>query len=101
MPPRSAPGADEAAGRSPPQRDAIWLRQSAPLLQLRVREQVRERYPGRPWLDVRTKADLPLADEVLPEAVPHGTLDVSVIDGTNVALLKRRMAQLVGDRGGS
>ena len=44
---------------------------------------------------------LPLADEVLPEAVPHGTLDVSVIDGTNVALLKRRMAQLVGDRGGS
>ena len=75
--------------------------QSAPLLQLRVREQVRERYPGRPWLDVRTKADLPLADEVLPETVPHGTLDVSVVDGTNVALLKRRMAQLVGDRGGS
>ncbi len=58
---------------------------------------MRARYPGRPWLDVRTKADLPLADEVPPGAVPLGTLNVSVLEDTNVVLLKQRMARLVGD----
>lgn len=72
---------------------------SAPLLQLRVREQVRERYAGRPWLDVRTKADLPLAEEVSADQVPHGTLEVSAIEDTNIEVLKRRMAILVGDPG--
>ena len=70
--------------------------QSAPLLQLAVREQVRARYPDRPWLDVRTKADLPLADEVPAESMPPGAMHVSVLDGTNVDELKRRMARLVG-----
>ena len=73
--------------------------QSAPRLQLRVREQVRARYADRPWLDVRTKADLPLADELSPEDVPDDTLHVSVVDDVNVELLKRRMAVLVGDPG--
>ena len=71
--------------------------QSAPLLQLRVREQVRAQYGLRPWLDVRTKADLPLAPEVAADAVPPGALSVSALDGTNVALLRRNLAQLVGD----
>lgn len=74
-------------------------KQSAPLLQLGVREQVRERYAGRPWLDVRTKADLPLDPEVDPAAIPAGTLEVSVIDDINVDVLQRSMAQLVGDEG--
>jgi nucleolar GTP-binding protein len=70
--------------------------QSAALLQLAVREQVRARYPDRPWLDVRTKADLPLADEVDPARIPEGALEVSALEGTNIDTLKRRMAQLVG-----
>mmetsp|Transcript_80879 Transcript_80879/g.242233 ORF Transcript_80879/g.242233 Transcript_80879/m.242233 type:complete len:149 (+) Transcript_80879:1014-1460(+) len=74
--------------------------QSAPELQLAVREQVRGEFPDRPWLDVRSKADLPLADNIAPEQVPEGTLSVSVHDGINVEVLKRRMAALVADRYG-
>ena len=70
--------------------------QSAPLLQLGVRDQIRARYPDRPWLDVRTKADLPLADEIRPEAMPDGILEVSVVDDLNINELKQRMAVLVG-----
>ena len=69
---------------------------SAPLLQLSVRDQIRKRHPDRPWLDVRSKADLPLAPEVDPEAIPPGTLPVSVMDGTNIELLRRELAILVG-----
>jgi nucleolar GTP-binding protein len=70
--------------------------QSAPLLQLRCREQIRAAHPERPWLDVRTKADLPLADEVAADMVPPGALEVSAIEGTNIDVLKVRLAQLVG-----
>ena len=70
--------------------------QSAPLLQLTVRDTIRARYPDRPWVDVRSKADLPLAPEVPPASVPAGTLNVSVIDGTGVEELRLRMARLVG-----
>ena len=69
---------------------------SAPLLQLAVREQIRERYPGRPWIDVRSKSDLPLAPEVDPAAIPGGCLEVSVLDGTGVEELRRQLALLVG-----
>lgn len=70
--------------------------QSAPLLQLAVRDTVRARYAGRPWIDVCSKADLPLAPEVPPDAVPRGALRVSVHDGSNIDELRRRMARLVG-----
>jgi nucleolar GTP-binding protein len=70
--------------------------QSAPLLQLSVREVVRARYPDRPWLDVRSKADLPLADEVSPDAIPHGILNVSVLEDQGVDELRQALAQLVG-----
>ena len=69
---------------------------SAPLLQLSVRDMVRARYPDRPWIDVRSKSDLPLAPEVPPESIPHGTLNVSVIDGTGIETLRERLALLVG-----
>ena len=69
---------------------------SAPLLQLAVRDQIRARYPDRPWLDVRSKADLPLAPEVDPAAIPDGILEVSVLDGTNIEVLRRELALLVG-----
>ena len=58
---------------------------------------IRARYPDRPWLDVRSKADLPLAPEVPPEAVPSTALNVSVVDDTNIETLRREMAKLVGD----
>ena len=70
--------------------------QSAPLLQLGVRDLIRQRYPDRPWLDVRSKADLPLAEEVPEAAVPQGTLNVSVIEDIGVEELKQRLAMLVG-----
>ena len=70
--------------------------QSSPMQQLAVREQVRAAYPSRPWLDVRTKADLPLADELNAEQIPPGALEVSVLEDVNVDVLKRKMAQLVG-----
>lgn len=70
--------------------------QSAPLLQLGVRDLVRARYPERPWLDVRSKADLPLAPEVPHSAIPAGTLSVSVHDDVGIDDLRQHMAQLVG-----
>jgi len=69
--------------------------QSAPRLQLMVREQIRAAFPRRPWLDVRSKADLPLAEGLAAEDVPPGTLDVSVHEGRNVAELAAHMAQMV------
>ena len=70
--------------------------QSAPLLQLGVRDVIRRRYADRPWLDVRSKADLPLAPEVPCDAVPPGTLNVSVVDDIGVDELRQHMARLVG-----
>ena len=69
---------------------------SAPLLQRGAREQVRARYPDRPWLDVRSKADLPLAPEVSPDAIPAGTLEVSVLEDVGVDQLRLELAKLVG-----
>ena len=34
-----------------------------------VRDQIRAEFPDRPWLDVRSKADLPLAEGIAPEQV--------------------------------
>jgi len=73
--------------------------QSAPQLQLRVREQVHARYPTRPWLDVCTKADLPLSDEIDPSDIPGGALKVSAKEETGIEELKQRMTALVGGDG--
>ena len=70
--------------------------QSAPELQLAVREQLRAQFGHRPWVDVRSKADLPLADGLSPERVPDGALSVSVHeDEASVDELRRRMIDLV------
>ncbi len=61
-----------------------------------MRSQLKALYPDRPWLDVRSKSDLPLAAEVEPSSVPEGCLHVSVTDGSGVDELKRSMARLVG-----
>jgi len=68
--------------------------QSSPNAQLAVREQVRAQFADRPWLDVRSKADLPLAEE-LDSPLPDGTLSISVQEGHNVDTLQAKMSALV------
>ena len=70
--------------------------QSSPELQLRVRDELRSQFPDRPWLDVRSKADLPLEEGV---EVPPGTLEVSVHEGTGVEELQQLMTRLAEDEG--
>ena len=70
--------------------------QSAPELQLAVRDQLRAQFGRRPWIDVRSKADLPLAPEVAEEDIPEGTLHVSVHEDVGIEELRQIMARLVG-----
>jgi len=60
-----------------------------------VREQIRTAFPERPWIDVRSKADLPLEEGFLPEEVPEGTLHVSVHEGRNIDELKAIITAMV------
>lgn len=69
--------------------------QSAARLQLKVREQIRAAFPERPWLDVRSKADLPLAEGITPEDVPNGALHVSVHEARGVDELAAAMTRMV------
>ena len=70
--------------------------QSAPELQLAVRDQLRAQFGRRPWIDVRSKADLPLADGLPAERVPDGALAVSVHeDAASVDALRCAMVDLV------
>ena len=64
-----------------------------------MRDELRRQFPERPWLDVRTKADLPLAEGIGPEMVPQGALEVSVVAGTNIDELKARMTAFAIDEG--
>lgn len=70
--------------------------QSAPRLQLRVREDLKAQFPHRPWLDVRSKADLPLEEGI---EVPPGTLEVSVHEGRGIEELQQVMTRLAEDEG--
>lgn len=59
--------------------------------QMKVRHELRRRFPRRPWLDVVSKADIPrLGLDKAKEALPDGHLDVSTLDGTGVDELKSR-----------
>lgn len=69
--------------------------QSSPELQLAVREQIRAQCVGRPWIDVRSKADLPLADGLTESSIPGGCIDVSVHEGRNVDALSREVTKFV------
>jgi len=69
--------------------------QSAGRLQLQVREQIRAAFPDRPWLDVRSKADLPLGEGLQPADVPPGTLHVSVHNGRGIDELCAQISLLV------
>ena len=52
------------------------------------REELRALFPSRPWLDVRSKADLPLDPSIDPSDVPPGTLEVSVLEDQGVEELQ-------------
>ena len=65
-------------------------------LQLAVRDQLRAQFGRRPWIDVRSKADLPLADGLPADRVPDGALAVSVHeDAASVDALRCAMVDLV------
>ena len=62
--------------------------------QLNVREYLRTRFPRRPWLDVMSKGDLDIPQEVL-DKLPEGCLRLSVLDGTNVEVLHETIERML------
>mmetsp|Transcript_54916 Transcript_54916/g.164437 ORF Transcript_54916/g.164437 Transcript_54916/m.164437 type:complete len:184 (-) Transcript_54916:46-597(-) len=67
--------------------------------QLRLRREVRERFPRRPWIDVVSKSDLGLVEgareelETILDGAPY--LDVSVTEGTNVDELRGEVMRML------
>ena len=64
--------------------------------QLRVREQIRGQFPRRPWIDVVSKGDLPIAEEDLVR-LPKDHLLVSVKSGLNMDVLRDRIETILLD----
>ena len=64
--------------------------------QLRVREQIRGQFPRRPWIDVVSKGDLPIAEEDLIR-LPKDHLLVSVKSGLNMDVLRERIETILLD----
>ena len=62
--------------------------------QLNVREYLRTRFPRRPWLDVMSKGDLDIPQDILDQ-MPEGYLRVSVQDGHNMDVLQQTIAQML------
>ena len=62
--------------------------------QLNVRNNLRARFPRRPWLDVVSKADLDIPQDIL-DRMPKGYLHVSVESGDNVMLLRTEIEDLI------
>eukprot|EP00596_Hydrurales_sp_CCMP1899_P005323 CAMPEP_0119043496 /NCGR_PEP_ID=MMETSP1177-20130426/22762_1 /TAXON_ID=2985 /ORGANISM="Ochromonas sp, Strain CCMP1899" /LENGTH=421 /DNA_ID=CAMNT_0007011733 /DNA_START=130 /DNA_END=1395 /DNA_ORIENTATION=- len=66
------------------------------IAQLNVRNHLKERFPKRPWLDVVSKGDLEVSDEVR-ELLPEGYLPVSVKTGQNVETLRVEIENMLID----
>jgi len=60
--------------------------------QIEIRNDLRARFPKRPWVDVISKADLPM-DENDPAVAraPEGAIRVSTEDGTGLVELEARV----------
>lgn len=66
--------------------------------QIQIRNGLRARFPKRPWVDVISKADLPMDQEDPAVArAPAGALKVSVADGTGLAELEARVKEMLLD----
>jgi nucleolar GTP-binding protein len=61
--------------------------------QLAVRDDLRARFPKRPWLDVVSKADLNISHDILTR-MPQGNLHVSVLNGHNMDVLHQEIHSL-------
>lgn len=62
--------------------------------QLNVRTGLKQRFPRRPWIDVVSKGDIALTEDVLA-VLPAGHLSVSVKDGKNVDVLKATIESML------
>jgi nucleolar GTP-binding protein len=62
--------------------------------QMNVRKTLRERFPKRPWLDVVSKADLDVSEEIL-NMMPANYLHVSIESGHNVELLQEEIEEVL------
>ncbi|KAM3573804.1 hypothetical protein VYU27_004225 [Nannochloropsis oceanica] len=66
--------------------------------QIQIRNDLRARFPKRPWVDVISKADLPM-DESDPSVAraPEGAVRVSTEDGTGLVELEARVRETLRD----
>jgi nucleolar GTP-binding protein len=62
--------------------------------QLNVRNYLKSRFPKRPWIDVVSKADLEMSEEI-KALLPEGYISVSVQQGVNIEYLKQRIEDLL------
>lgn len=66
--------------------------------QIQIRNDLRARFPKRPWVDVVSKADLPQAeDDPAVALAPPGALRVSTEDGTGVPELEARVREMLAE----
>ncbi|KAG5179656.1 P-loop containing nucleoside triphosphate hydrolase protein [Tribonema minus] len=64
--------------------------------QVEVRNELRKRFPRRPWLDVISKLDLPREGlEFAASSLPEGYLDVSVHDGRGLDELRTHVYDML------
>ena len=59
------------------------------VLQLSIREELLGRFGSHEWIDVLSKADLPLAHPAMLSTLPPDAIRVSVATGEGVDLLRR------------
>lgn len=62
--------------------------------QLNVRSYLKQRFPRRPWIDVVSKGDLDISEDV-EHRLPEGHLRVSVKTGLHVKELEQRIEEMV------
>jgi nucleolar GTP-binding protein len=66
--------------------------------QIQIRNDLRARFPKRPWVDVVSKADLPQdPNDPAVQLAPPGALRVSTTDGTGVPQLEARVREMLAE----
>lgn len=62
--------------------------------QLNVRTYLKSRFPKRPWIDVVSKSDIEIPDEIL-RVLPENHLRISVKTGHNIDELKSQLEEMI------
>ena len=66
--------------------------------QIQIRNDLRRRFPRRPWVDVVSKADLPMdAQDPAVALAPEGAIHISTEDGTGIEKLEERVREMLTD----